>query len=63
MGVEGVWVKIKPDSRGYTDCFKCSNCGTFVYMRLYYTECEYPYCPWCRCELIDTEEEAGNAAD
>ena len=57
MGAEGVWIKNNPDSRGYSDTFKCSNCGSMVYLAAYYTDCDYPYCPWCRAEMVDSIEE------
>lgn len=57
MSVEGVWVKQNPDCRGYADHFKCSNCGSVVAMAIFDTECDYPNCPWCRAEMIETVEE------
>ena len=56
MGCEGVWVKVNPDSRGYTDTFRCSECGSKISLRAFDTECVYPHCPWCRSEMIDTIE-------
>lgn len=56
MAAEGVWIRVNPDGRGYTDTFKCSNCGQFVVLRVFAKECEFPNCPWCRCELAETEE-------
>ena len=56
MAIEGVWIRYKPDCRGWTDTFKCSNCGEIVQCELG-KECEYPYCPWCRCEMVETEED------
>ena len=56
MAAEGVWIRVNPDGRGYTDTFKCSNCGQFVVLRMFAKECEFPNCPWCRCELTETEE-------
>lgn len=38
---------IEPDSRGYTDAFRCSACKCNVYMRNYSKECEFEYCPHC----------------
>ena len=60
MAIEGVWIRYKPDCRGIMDTFKCSNCGSFVTVWVYDKECEYPYCPWCRCEMVETVEEADN---
>lgn len=60
MGVEGVWIRVVPDCRGFTDTFKCSNCGSFVSVRAYDKECGFPYCPWCRCEMVGTVEEAAH---
>ena len=56
MGREGVWVKVNPDSRGYTDTFRCSACGSQVALRDFDTECDYPNCPWCGSEMIETIE-------
>lgn len=60
MSCEGVWIRVGADSRGYADMFKCSNCGMIVSTRIFYKECEYPYCPYCRCEMVETEEEEVN---
>lgn len=56
MACEGVWIKINADTRGYTNRFACSNCGSHVTIGAYDTDCDYPYCPWCRCEMIETWE-------
>ena len=56
MAVEGVWVKRNPDTRGYANRFKCSECGFVIVLGVYDKECEYPYCPWCRAEMIETVE-------
>ena len=57
MAVEAVWVKQDADTRGYTSIFKCSECGMIVHLYLYAKECEFPYCPFCRAEMIGTEDE------
>lgn len=56
MAAEGVWIKVDPDNRGYAQGFKCSNCGSVIALMAFYTECDYPYCPWCRAEMVETVE-------
>lgn len=58
MGAEGVWSRVNADSRGYADIFKCSNCGSYVHLGTFEKECDYPYCPWCRAEMVDSIEES-----
>lgn len=55
MGIEGVWVKHEPDKFGCTRWYKCSDCGRYVLVE-YSMACKYPYCPWCRCEMVETIE-------
>ena len=45
---------INADCRGYTDMFKCPNCGANVQMPYMAKECVYDFCPYCG-EKVDEE--------
>ena len=58
----GHWEAHKPDCRGYTAGFKCSNCGEIVYTDYSMKECEYDYCPKCGAKMgADNHDNADNA--
>lgn len=46
-----------PDIRGYTNEFMCSNCGGITSIATYAKKCDYSYCPWCGCDMIDNAGE------
>jgi len=41
------------DSRGYSDCFVCSGCGSFIYPSTLEKELDYEYCPYCGVKAVD----------
>lgn len=59
---QGLWVAYMPDIRGYTNKFMCSNCGSIIGIAIYEKECDYSYCPWCGCEMIDNAGEVSGDA-
>ena len=52
-----VWIPVEPDTRGYTNCFECPECGMFVHLRTFVTACDYDYCPYCGSQIKDGEQE------
>jgi uncharacterized paraquat-inducible protein A len=63
MAIEGQWIRVEADCRGYTNTFKCSECGSIVALNAFSKWCEYPYCPWCMAEMVDTDEEEAFRSD
>lgn len=49
--VHGRWIAYKPDCRGYTAGFICSNCQDIVYADYSMKECVYNYCPNCGARM------------
>jgi len=35
------------DIRGYTNTFRCSNCGEYIYTHHLVKDVDYEFCPWC----------------
>jgi len=59
---QGWWSAYMPDIRGYTNEFMCSNCGGITSIATYAKKCDYSYCPWCGCDMIDNAEEVSGDA-
>lgn len=51
----GKWIAENRDSRGYADCYTCSNCQNYTYTYTLMRDCEYDYCPNCGAKMDDTE--------
>ena len=49
--VHGRWKAHKPDCRGYTAGFICSNCGETIYTDYSMKECIYNFCPNCGAKM------------
>ena len=47
----GSWKGLKPDNRGYTEKFQCSECKCITTLYLYQQECDYEYCPNCGAKM------------
>lgn len=47
----GRWIPRKPDCRGYTEEFMCSECNAITYMHLCTKDCKYDFCPNCGAEM------------
>lgn len=47
----GEWIKVNPESRGYAEFFRCSNCLSNIQMSYWGKECEYDYCPNCGADM------------
>lgn len=44
---QGEWIPMSTDSRGYSESFKCSICGAYIYPRCLVKELDYNGCPYC----------------
>lgn len=44
---KGHWIPLNPGYEGFTNEFKCSECGKTVYIPLSDTEIDYQCCPYC----------------
>ena len=51
----GRWIAENRDSRGYADCYTCSQCESYVYSYTLMRVCEFDYCPNCGAKMNDTE--------
>lgn len=49
-------IPIKPDTRGYTDKFECSECKYVFYFGYFDTDCDYNYCPYCGEPVVDEDQ-------
>lgn len=48
----GRWIPRKPDCRGYTEAFMCSECKAITYMHYCAKDCEYDdFCPNCGADM------------
>lgn len=45
------WLAIATDENGMTNTFRCSTCGSYVYLLNTAYECRYGYCPECGVEM------------
>lgn len=48
---QGKWISKGRDSRGYCDCFECSNCGAYIYPHCLEKELDYNGCPYCFADM------------
>lgn len=48
---KGEWIPMNPDCRGYSDYFKCSICGAYIYPRNAEKELDYNGCPYCFADM------------
>lgn len=53
----GKWIKINPESRGYAEFFRCSNCLSNVQLSYWGKECEYDYCPNCGADMREADND------
>lgn len=53
---KGKWIPMNPDCRGYSDYFKCSICGAYIYPRSAEKELDYNGCPYCFADMRGEEE-------
>lgn len=53
---QGKWIPMNPDCRGYSDYFKCSICGAYIYPRNAEKELDYNGCPYCFADMRGKEE-------
>ena len=51
----GYWIAENRDSRGYADCYTCSNCQSYTYTYTLMRDCEYDYCPNCGAKMNEAE--------
>ena len=42
---------MNPDCRGYSDYFKCSICGAYIYPNIPEKELDYNGCPYCFADM------------
>ena len=42
-----IFIPVNKDCRGYTNCFKCTECGANIYTADYSRWLEYRFCPYC----------------
>ena len=49
----GRWIAENRDNRGYTDCYTCSHCESYVYTYTLMKDCEFDYCPNCGADMRD----------
>ena len=47
----GKWIAENRDSRGYADCYTCTNCNCYSYTYTFMKGCEYEYCPKCGAKM------------
>ena len=50
---KGKWIKIRPDKRGYTYQFECSNCHFYTYTHNLETDIDYDFCPNCGARMVE----------
>lgn len=48
---QGKWIPMNPDCRGYSDYFKCSICGAYIYPNNVEKELDYNGCPYCFADM------------
>lgn len=48
---KGEWIPMNPDCRGYSDYFKCSICGAYIYPNIPEKELDYNGCPYCFADM------------
>ena len=51
----GHWIAENRDNRGYTDCYTCSHCESYVYTYTLMKDCEFDYCPNCGADMRGDE--------
>ena len=51
----GEWIPMSTDCRGYSESFKCSICGAYIYPRCLEKELDYNFCPYCGADMGDEE--------
>lgn len=54
--LQGKWIGKDRDSRGYCDCFECSNCGAYIYPHCLEKELDYNGCPYCFADMRGDKE-------
>ena len=54
---QGKWIGKGRDSRGYCDCFECSNCGAYIYPITFEKELDYNGCPYCFADMRGEDNE------
>ena len=52
---KGEWIPMNPDCRGYSDYFKCSRCGAYIYPSIAEKELDYNGCPYCFADMRGEE--------
>ena len=52
---QGEWIPMSTDCRGYSESFKCSICGAYIYPRYLEKELDYNFCPYCGADTGDEE--------
>lgn len=55
----GHWIAENRDSRGYADCYTCSNCQSYTYTYTLMRDCEYDYCPNCGADMRGEDNAKG----
>ena len=53
---QGEWIPMSTDCRGYSESFKCSICGAYIYPRYLEKELDYNLCPYCGADMGGKEE-------
>ena len=53
---QGEWIPMSTDCRGYSESFKCSICGAYIYPRCLEKELDYNLCPYCGADMKGSEE-------
>ncbi len=48
---KGEWIPMSTDCRGYSESFKCSICGAYIYPRCAEKELDYNGCPYCFADM------------
>ena len=54
--IQGEWIPINLDCRGYPEYFKCSICGAHIYTSGAEKELDYNGCPYCFADMRGEEE-------
>lgn len=49
----GRWIAENRDSRGYADCYNCTNCNCYTYTYTLMKDCEHDYCPNCGARMSE----------
>lgn len=57
---QGEWIPMSTDCRGYSESFKCSICGAYIYPRCLEKELDYNLCPYCGADMRGEENEVQN---